>query len=328
MKQLMSYYVMDDDTDEKIREMTDNLGLDGIESLVYGTKSRDLPGKESTIGCHLNYWPDWMNFWLGKRELFEEEFPTRDSLISYYGGETPEEWLETIRGNLRAAAREEPKYVVWHVADCMAREAWTGKFHYTDKEVLFETARIYSLVKNALPSNVTVLLGNIFWPGLNALSPENVDYFFSLLGGGNVGLLLDTGHLMNTNPDIRDEKDGADYVTKVIKNLGSMKDLILGMHLSCSISGEYRKRAAGNIPAEITPEVISRHISSIDRHEPFRTEAAARIVEAAEPSYVTHELFGKGPGIPEEEIKIQMNAMKKGYNSCNRFSLFVAYREK
>lgn len=75
MKQLMSYYVMDDDTDEKIREMTDNLGLDGIESLVYGTKSRDLPGKESTIGCHLNYWPDWMNFWLGKRELFEEEFP-------------------------------------------------------------------------------------------------------------------------------------------------------------------------------------------------------------------------------------------------------------
>lgn len=209
MKQLMSYYVMDDDTDEKIREMTDNLGLDGIESLVYGTKSRDLPGKESTIGCHLNYWPDWMNFWLGKRELFEEEFPTRDSLISYYGGETPEEWLETIRGNLRAAAREEPKYVVWHVADCMAREAWTGKFHYTDKEVLFETARIYSLVKNALPSNVTVLFENIFWPGLNALSTENVDYFFSLLGGGNVGLLLDTGHLMNTNPDIRDEKYGS-----------------------------------------------------------------------------------------------------------------------
>ena len=31
MKQLMSYYVMDDDTDEKIREMTDNLGLDGID---------------------------------------------------------------------------------------------------------------------------------------------------------------------------------------------------------------------------------------------------------------------------------------------------------
>ncbi len=42
MKQLMSYYVMDDDTDEKIREMTDNLGLDGIESLVYGTKSRKI----------------------------------------------------------------------------------------------------------------------------------------------------------------------------------------------------------------------------------------------------------------------------------------------
>ncbi len=34
---------------------------------------------------------------------------------------------------------------------------------------------------------------------------------------GNVGLLLDTGHLINTNPDIRYEKDGADYVTKVIK---------------------------------------------------------------------------------------------------------------
>lgn len=45
MKQLMSYYVMDDDTDEKIREMTDNLGLDGIESLVYGTNQEIFPGK-------------------------------------------------------------------------------------------------------------------------------------------------------------------------------------------------------------------------------------------------------------------------------------------
>ncbi len=92
-----------------------------------------------------------------------------------------------VAGNNPGKSQERPpgraKYVVWHVADCMAREAWTGKFHYTDKEVLFETARIYSLVKNALPSNVTVLFENIFWPGLNALSPENVDYFFSLLGG-------------------------------------------------------------------------------------------------------------------------------------------------
>lgn len=54
--------------------MTNNLGLDGIESLVYGTKSRDLPGKESTIGCHLNYWPDWMNFWLGKGNSSRRNF--------------------------------------------------------------------------------------------------------------------------------------------------------------------------------------------------------------------------------------------------------------
>ncbi len=73
MKQLMSYYVMDDDTDEKIREMTDNLGLDGIESIV-SDKLKRFSGKESTIRCHLNYWPDWMNFWLGKRELLRRNF--------------------------------------------------------------------------------------------------------------------------------------------------------------------------------------------------------------------------------------------------------------
>ena len=87
-----------------------------------------------------------------------------------------------------------------------------------------------------------------------------------------------------------------------------------------------------------------KKILVIDNYDSFVHNAVQLLRESSEPVNITIQLndridfekFGDydgillspGPGIPEEEIKIQMNAMKKGYNSCNRFSLFVAYREK
>lgn len=309
MKQSVSHYMMPDDTAEDIQAIVDSLGLDGIENLIYGETPAAHPVPQLTVGCHLAYWPVWMNFYLGKKEWYEKDFPTPADRKRVFGGETVEDWMQKIRNNIQASLVEKPAYLVWHVADCRNRDIWTREFQYTNREILAKTAELYSQVAKDIPDTVEVLFENIFWPGLYALDPAEVDYFFSLLPGKNVGIMLDTGHLMNTNLDLQTEADGADYVCQVAKNLGTMKSLIRGMHLSCSLSAEYQKATLGKVPDKWDATVIGNHIISIDQHRPFTTDAARRIVDTVEPAYLTHELFGQSYGIPVEKVRTQMRAM-------------------
>lgn len=309
MKQSVSHYMMPGDREEELRKIITNLHLDGIENLVYGEETAKNPVPSLTVGCHLAYWPDWMNFYLGLSNLYKKDFPTEKSLIDYFGGTTVEAWERRIRNNIRAALAEKPAYLVWHVADCSVEEIWTRHFRYSNREVLKAAAEVYSAVADEVPQTVQVLFENIFWPGLYTLEPEDVDYFFSCLPGKNVGIMLDTGHLMNTNWNIRTEADGADYVCSIVNRLGGMKNLIKGIHLSCSISGNYQRTHVVPPPTEITPEIIGHHIISIDQHRPFMTEAAKRIVDTVEPEFLTHELFGPDFSIPVDDVTKQRNAM-------------------
>ena len=309
MKQSVSHYMMPYDREEDIEKTLRKLHLDGIENLIYGTEPALHPADRITLGCHLAYWPDWMDFYLGKKDFYEKDFPTKQSLIDTFGGTTVEDWIEKIRRNIRAALAEKPEYLVWHVAHCSLDEIWTRRFRYSSREVLKAAAEVYSAVADEVPQTVQVLFENIFWPGLYTLEPEDVDYFFSCLPGKNVGIMLDTGHLMNTNWGIRTETDGADYVCSIVNRLGSMKDLIKGIHLSCSISGNYQRTHVGPPPAKITPEVIGHHIISIDQHRPFTTDAAKRIVDTVEPEFLTHELFGPDFSIPVDKVTTQRNAI-------------------
>jgi len=309
MKQTVSHYMMPDDRISGLKEILDRLGLDGIENLIYGRKPSSHPADSVTVGCHLAYWPVWMDFYLGNKESLAEDFPTKESIVENFGGETVEDWLGMIGDNIRAALAEKPEYLVWHVAHCRNKEIWTRRFHYTSREVLEKTAEVYRQAAHVVPPDVLVLFENIFWPGLYKLDPAEVDYFFSLLPGDNMGIMLDTSHLMAANPDLTSESDGADYICSVVNRLGSLKSLIKGIHLSCSLSGEYQRQTAGKIPKAVSEETIRNHIISIDQHRPFETDAAKRIVDCVEPLYVTHELFGDDFSIPEEKVRRQMRAM-------------------
>ena len=208
MKQSVSHYMMPYDREEDIEKTLRKLHLDGIENLIYGTEPALHPADRITLGCHLAYWPDWMDFYLGKKEFYEKDFPTKQSLIDTFGGTTVEDWIEKIRRNIRAALAEKPEYLVWHVAHCSLDEIWTRRFRYSSHDVLKAAAEVYGAVAEEVPPSVTVLFENIFWPGLYTLEPEEMDYFFSLLPGKNTGIMLDTGHLMNTNPCLATEVIG------------------------------------------------------------------------------------------------------------------------
>lgn len=97
---------------------------------------------------------------------------------------------------------------------------------------------------------------------------------------------------MITNPDMTSEKEAALYIRERMKQLGEMRSLVKGIHLSCSLSGAYIRQFRREMPVPLTNQVMMRHICSLDHHDPFQTRAAREIVEAIEPDYVTHELFG------------------------------------
>ena len=109
MKQSVSHYMMPYDREEDIEKTLRKLHLDGIENLIYGTEPALHPADRITLGCHLAYWPDWMDFYLGKKDFYEKDFPTKQSLIDTFGGTTVEAWIEKIRRNIRAALAEKDR---------------------------------------------------------------------------------------------------------------------------------------------------------------------------------------------------------------------------
>lgn len=273
-----------------LRDFTKEFDLDGIEQFIYTMERPGKSYKDLTTGVHLNYWPYWMDFWLKKAKRLKQQFRNVIERNQYFRDAlSREEWLSVIRRNIGAALTEAPEYMVWHVAEANNEEIFTWEFNYSDREVLTACADVFNSVADEIPENVTVLFENLWWPGLRLTDPRNVKYFFERIERKNVGIMLDTGHLMNTNNRLKTEEDAADYVCRVYEKLGSCAELVKGVHLSCSLSGQYQRTFDRRVPANLDSAMIWQHVAAIDTHKPFETEAARKILQCINPEYVVHE---------------------------------------
>lgn len=274
-----------------LRQLVQQLGLDGIEQFVYELQPPAQDYRDLTVGVHLNYWPYWMDFWLRKAKRLKQQFRNVRERTTYFKeAMSCDEWLSVIRRNIGAALTQEPEYLVWHVAEANDKEIFTYDFAYSDREVLAAAADVFNAVADEIPAHLPVYFENLWWPGLRLTDVRQVKFFFERLQRHNVGIMLDTGHLMNTNTRLRTEAEAADYICRVLDKLGSYAELVKGVHLSCSLSGEYQRSFERRVPAVLNGEVIWRHIVALDQHRPFQTEAARKILQQIQPLYVTHEL--------------------------------------
>lgn len=294
-----------------LHQMVQQMGVDGIEQFIYTLEPGTNKYKDITVGVHLNYWPYWMDFWLKKAKRLKQQFRNIRERNKYFrDAMSCEEWLSVIRRNIGAALSQNPEYLVWHVAEANNEEAFTYQFNYSDREVLTAAADVFNSVCDEIPAHVPVFFENLWWPGLRLTDVRNVKYFFERLHSRNVGIMLDTGHLMNTNLRIKNEAEGADYVCKVYEKLGECRDLVRGVHLSCSLSGSYQRNLSHQVPEELTMEVVWKHISNIDQHQPFQTEAAKRILDTIQPEYVVHEVGYESMQHLLQQLPIQLKACK------------------
>ena len=142
-----------------------------------------------------------------------------------------------------------------------------------------------------------LLFENLWWSGLRLTNKEEVEYLLNGVKYKNVGFILDTGHMINNNRGIKNSKEGIGYIKKNIENIGKYKNLIYGMHLNYSLSGEYVNRAIKenkekNLSIEEIMNNVYQHVGSIDYHDPFEDKEIIEVINSLPIKYLVFELIG------------------------------------
>lgn len=275
----------------ELRDFMQTKKIDGVEMFVYDSSIDNTAYKAETIGCHLQYWPCWLPLFEDNKPLLNSRFQSPEELQAFYGASFYEGWLEVQRRNIEAALTLEPEYLVWHVADNALEEIFTFNFKRTNMDVLNATVEVFKELAPSIPKNVKVLFENLWWPGLNLTNNKETEWFFNQLSGYNVGIMLDTGHLLNTDYTATNEAEAIAVLINKVRNMGSLKGLIKGMHLNLSLSAEYRRECRKRTVSNPSPEVIGEHIRSIDQHRAFTDKRLWQFIELVKPEYVNHELY-------------------------------------
>lgn len=287
-------------------------GLDGIEFMRCAPWDRRMYPEELIKGVHLMFWPTWLDFWRGDRAALMAEFGSEENVRACYGSLDVADWVQAWKENLRQAAECKPHYLVFHVAHNRTSEMYTREFSVSDEDVIRATIELVNEIVPELPQGCRLLFENLWWPGLTFRQPHLAALLLEHVNYTDTGFMLDTGHLMNTNLNLKSEAEGAAYVLKVYRALGEMGRRIYGVHLHQSLSGAYTRemmrRHRGTYRALSWSEGMD-YVLHVDRHEPFRTEAARWILDTVQPDYLVHEFLQRSRADLDQKLRTQRFAL-------------------
>ncbi|MDR1702462.1 MAG: sugar phosphate isomerase/epimerase [Sporomusaceae bacterium] len=293
--------------------------LDGLEMMFSGPWDADLHPKELIRGSHLRYFPNWLDFWLEDQEALLRELESEAKITEIFGGLKKENLLLAYEKNITTAVNAGASYLVFHVSQARQSEIFSRKFHYESKQIIKETINLVNELLPVIPPHVALLFENLWWPGLTLLDKDLLEALITGVKHPNTGVMLDTGHLMNTDPNLKTETDAIEYVLHTLKNLGKSQAYIQGMHFHHSLSGRFVRKATHFLqkpPADRAK--IWRYISRIDQHLPFTLPAAGKIVETVRPKFLVHEFLFPSLEIWSEKVGKQRAAL--GYTETTIFT--------
>ena len=137
------------------------------------------------------------------------------------------------------------------------------------------------------------------------------------------GVLLDTGHYMNTSCELKTPEDAVAYLHEMLdkhEEIGLL-DEIKGIHCQMSLSGEYVKKQKkeweespmnfDEIPFYELFRLAYNHACDIDLHLPFVGEGVKELIERIDPKYITFEF--QPPTREEYEEYIEAQGRCLGY---------------
>ncbi len=308
---------------DALAEKLKALGIDGVEGIWDPDDVDESFPAAMLTGCHIVFYPDWLDFYRQNTPELIRKFGSLDALGRIYPGPRPEDLVETYRKDLARAIRCGAKYTVFHVSDVSQEEGWTYRWLHDDFAVLDASLEIINEILRGVEPTFDFLVENQWWPGFTFTDPKQTEYLLSRIDYPRVGVMLDTGHLMNTNPALRTQAQGASYILGHYRAHGALGKAVLGLHFHQSLSGRYVRDHVGVYPDSVPRDFIEgfsanyAHIQRIDRHNPWTVPEAGLLVHEIAPKYLTHELSGKPHCSQLAAAKRQMNAVQKGFALLN-----------
>lgn len=298
----------------KLSTFLANHSLDGLELLI------DQPWEAAVIpqrfvkGVHLRYWSNWLDFWQGRKRDLLDQFETRAAVSSYFGGFDRQALVEKYRLELGKAIAAGAEYAVWHVSNARLQELFTYRFAYTDEQVIDATIELVNAVMEGISSNISLLFENLWWPGLTLTNARLVAKLLERIDYPHKGIMLDTGHLMNTNHALRTQQQGIQFILATLRQLGELKDAICGIHLHSSLSGSYAIESIAKEGRNFDKHHIMSHVLKLDQHQPFEQPDAYQIVEYVKPRYLVHEFLAGGLPELSQAITKQQRVLQSRVN--------------
>lgn len=300
-----------------IRDFVLNNGLQGIELMKPTLMDENIIPKELIKGVHLAHYPTWIDFWNGNEERLMKQVKDKVGILRAYGGLTRDVLVENYRKEIRAAEKLGANYGVFHISHVEIPDSYTYEYDYKDEDVVNASIDLINEIFNGFHSNLTLLLENLWWPGMTMKNRVLVEKLMKGINHDKVGIMLDTGHLMNTNVELRTEEQGVQYIIDTIENLGELKSYIKGMHFNCSLSGQYtmeqiknNRNEATRLSLEEMEKDVYLHVVRIDNHKPFSSSCAKKIIDYVKPEYLVYEFITNDVEELKSYIKCQNLALK------------------
>lgn len=307
--------------DDMHRELA-RLGCNGLEGIWSGEDfPPDLPSG-LIIGYHLLFYPDWLDFYRDNKAMLVRKFGALNTVERFYGGSDPEILLKQYQQDLERAASLNAEYVVFHVSDVSIEEGYTYRWLHSNQEVIDTAVEIINFILGERDWPFVFLVENQWWPGFTFTNPEETARLIGGIRYPKKGIMLDTGHLMNTNTSLRTQREGAAYLRQMLDTHGSLCRYIQGVHLHQSLSGPYVTACTGKLPTDLPRDYLERfavnysHILRIDQHLPWTDPAILPVLECIEPHWLTHELSSRNRRARAAAVMAQTTLLKGGGLSC------------
>jgi hypothetical protein len=292
-------------------------GFDGYELYPVGNYDWDsIPG-DLMIGLHLRFYPILRPFWFRDDRRLLEIFGDEATISMFYGGLTRDSLIENYRNQLAIAGRLGCLYVVFHLAQSEFEYIYHWRFPWNWRETIDMCAEILGEALADSAFDGELLLENLWWPGsFRAVHPDEIEYALSRVAYPRTGIVFDTGNMLNTNQDIRSEKEGIQFLIRSVRSLGESGKTIRGVHLTRSLSGEYVAQTRNSPdPHQSRGTFWQRyhqaidHVNKIDQHDPFEDQAIAGLFDIIDPAYVTYEFSYRSRQEWIDKVRRQRRAM-------------------
>ena len=293
----------------------ESLGLHGIEG-VWAMEPVPIELlQDLVIGYHLTFFSDWLDLYREDNKALAEKFGSLDAARSFYGGLGPGYLMQFYRNDLERAKALKAKYIVFHVSDVSIEEGYTYRWRHTSEEVIDAAVETVNALLLGQPADFDFLLENLWWPGFTMTDPALTGRMLDGVQYSRKGIMLDTGHLMNTSTELLTELDGAAYIHRMLDAHGSLCEYIRGIHLHQSLSGAYVREHTGEVPPDLPKDCVEQfsanygHVLQIDRHQPWTIPEARSIIERIRPDYLTHERSAGNSAERSLAVRTQRHAL-------------------